>query len=215
MLLLARKIALARVHACRAKRLLPGHDGRVPFSFSPQLLRIGLLVLIPRRVASSCLAEGRAIDARTIEAVGTCGALWSVRTCSALSELRLISREDGGIACSACPASAELLCIRCEVHGDIYFLSRNLLRFAPPVRRFSGVPASPRIPWSLPSLRQPCLQVPPRILEGTAKKRRLSKKFSACLIPGRVPPFFPLVAMVDLLMRMPQRILRSMASITP
>jgi hypothetical protein len=158
---------------------------------------------------------------------------------SALSELRLISREDGvppprvaklallvrmngawdcfaqKIACSACPASAELLCIRCEVHGDIYFLSRNLLRFAPPVRRFSGVPASPRIPWSLPSLRQPCLQVPPRILEGTAKKRRLSKKFSACLIPGRVPPFFPLVAMVDLLMRMPQRILRSMASITP
>ena len=139
-----------------------------------------------------------------------------------VAKLALLVRMNGAwdcfaqkIACSACPASAELLCIRCEVHGDIYFLSRNLLRFAPPVRRFSGVPASPRIPWSLPSLRQPCLQVPPRILEGTAKKRRLSKKFSACLIPGRVPPFFPLVAMVDLLMRMPQRILRSMASITP
>jgi hypothetical protein len=37
----------------------------------------------------------RAIDARTIEAVGTCGALWDVGTCGARSELRLISREAG------------------------------------------------------------------------------------------------------------------------
>jgi hypothetical protein len=74
--------------------------------------------------------------------------------------------------------------------GD-YFLSHNLLRFAPPVRRFSGVPASPRIPWSLPSLRQPCLQVLPRIMEGTAKKRRLSKKFSACLTYWTCPAILP------------------------
>ena len=37
MLLLARKIGLARVHACRANRLLPGHDGHVPFSFFPSI----------------------------------------------------------------------------------------------------------------------------------------------------------------------------------
>lgn len=52
-------------------------------------------------------------------------------------------------------------------------------------------PAGPRNPWSLPSLRQPCLQVLPRILEGTPKKRRLSKKFSACLIYWTCPAFLP------------------------
>jgi hypothetical protein len=41
------------------------------------------------------------------------------------------------------------------------------------------------------------------------------RSFLLALSTGRVPPFFPLVAMVDLLMRTPQRIVRSMASITP
>jgi hypothetical protein len=47
MLVLARKIALARVHACRAKRLLPGHDGRVPFLLFPSIATYQLARLNP------------------------------------------------------------------------------------------------------------------------------------------------------------------------
>ena len=53
-----------------------------------------------------------------------------------VAKLALLVRMNGAwdcfaqkIACSACPASAELLCIRCEVHGDIYFLSRKSASF--------------------------------------------------------------------------------------
>jgi hypothetical protein len=77
------------------RSLLPGHGGHVSFSFSPQIATYRLARKIQRRVASFLHCGRRAIDARAIEAVGTCGALWDVGTCGARSELRLISREAG------------------------------------------------------------------------------------------------------------------------
>ena len=51
----------------------------LPLFFPPlDLLRSGLLVRIHRRVACLCLAEERAINARSIAAVGSCSALLSV-----------------------------------------------------------------------------------------------------------------------------------------
>ena len=49
---------LARVHACRAKRLLPGHGGHVSFSFPLKLLRIGLLVKSDAVWHPFCIAGG-------------------------------------------------------------------------------------------------------------------------------------------------------------
>ena len=62
---------LRGVHDCRAKRLLPGPDGRVPFHFSLGLLRGGFPRQIYRRVACLGLADGRAVDARSMKSVCT------------------------------------------------------------------------------------------------------------------------------------------------
>ena len=130
-LLVARGIGLASVHDSRAERFLPGPDGHVPFSFprfaTHRLARTTLLLC-------GMFACGAAsIDPRTIEAPGTCSALWSasklapavrcLRSGSSnkrmafplVAQLALLVRMNSTGGCSAqwvawgaiCPASAD------------------------------------------------------------------------------------------------------------
>jgi len=86
-----------------------------------------------------------------------------------------------GFAWSAtCAASAELLCVRCVVHGR-YIFSREICFVSR--RRCVGSRVFQRILESLNHCRR-CVALPPSAasVEGTAEKHRLSKKCSACFI---------------------------------
>ena len=75
-LLVDRGIGLARVHDSRAERFLPEPDGHVPFSFpcfaTHRLARTNMPLcgMFALREAS--------VGARTIEAIGTCSALFAL-----------------------------------------------------------------------------------------------------------------------------------------